>query len=262
MIRTLFIIAGAGVVLATGALTGAVALTGNDLKHNDWTWSVTESGGGGGGDFRMERGPEQPDVTRSLAWTGGDRLQIEVPVDVTYVQGAAAGVVVTGPRGLADRIRLIDGRLTMEAAERDTPGEHGSIRWTGSGIRVWNDEERLTVTVTAPSVAQFDLVGSGDVDIRDYDQPGLALTLSGSGDVTAQGSARAVTVDISGSGDADLSALQTVDADIDLSGNGDVRVGPSGRAIIDISGNGDVVLTRRPTTVSQTISGNGDVEER
>lgn len=258
MIRTLFIIAGAGVVLATGALAGAFALTGNDLRHNDWSWSVTEDGAGGD-DFRMQRGPVQPDVTRTLAWTGGDRLQIEVPVDVIYVQGAEAGVVVSGPQALADRIRLVDNRLTMEAAERDTPGEHGSIRWTGNGIRVWNDEERLTVTVTAPSVTRFDLIGSGDVDIRDYDQANLNLTLSGAGDVSARGTSRSVVVDVSGSGDADLSALQTVDADIALSGSGDVRAGPSGQAKIDLSGSGDVDLTRRPTNISQTVSGNGEV---
>lgn len=261
MIRTLFIIAGAGVVLATASLAGAVALTGNDLKHNDWTWSLSEDGDGDGNDFHMQRGPGQPDVTRNLAWAGGDRLQIEVPGDVSFVQGATPGVVVSGPKAMADRIRMVDGRLTMEPAQGNTPSEHGTIRWTGNGIQVWNDDERLRITVTAPSVTSFDLVGSGDVDIRDYDQTTLKLTLSGSGDVTARGSTRSVVVDISGSGDADLSALQTVDADIALSGNGDVRVGPTGKAKIDISGNGDVDLTRRPADVSQTISGNGDVEE-
>lgn len=260
MIRTLFIIAGAGVVLATGALAGAAALTGNDLKHHDWTWSVTENNTDGS-DFSMQRGPGQPDVTRTLAWTGGDRLQIEVPGDVTYIQGTEAGILVSGPKALADRIRLIDGRLTMEAAERDAPSEHGTIRWTGTGIQVWSDDERLKITVTAPAVTSFDLVGAGDVDIRNYDQPKLKLTLSGSGDVTARGSAQTVTVDISGSGDADLSALQTVDADIILSGNGDVRAGPARRAKIDISGNGDVDLTRRPDEVIQTLSGNGEVEQ-
>ena len=42
MIKTLFIIAGAGVVLATGSLVGAATLAGGDLRHNDWTWSVVE----------------------------------------------------------------------------------------------------------------------------------------------------------------------------------------------------------------------------
>ena len=257
MIKTLFIIAGAGVVLATASLAGAAALAGGDLKHNDWTWSVDEDDAGGD-NFRMRRGRGEPDVTRTLAWTGGDRLQIEVPGEVVYVQGAAPGVVVTGPKDLADRIRIVGDRLTLDG---DDHNEHGYIRWTGNGFRVWSADEQLKVTVTAPAVTSFDVVGSSDVSIRDYDQPALNLILSGSGDVTASGSARTVQIDVSGSGDADLTAMATVDADVRVSGSGDVRVGPTGKATVDVSGSGDVDLTRRATEVRRTLSGSGDIDE-
>lgn len=258
MIKTLFIIAGAGAVLAAGSLAGAAALTGGDLRHNDWTWSVIENDGGDD-DFRMQRGEGQPDVTRTLAWTGGDRLQIEVPGDVIYVQGVSPGVVVTGPKDLADRIRIVGDRLTLDD-EGHT--EHGYIRWTGAGFRVWSADDQLKVTITAPAVTSFDVVGSSDLIIRDYDQPALNLILSGSGDVTARGTARSVQVDVSGSGDADLAALNIVDADVRVSGSGDVRVGPTGKAAVDISGSGDVELTRRAAAVSRTLSGSGDIDEQ
>ncbi|TPW03264.1 MAG: hypothetical protein FD125_1669 [bacterium] len=258
MIKTLFIIAGAGVVLCAGSLAGAAALGGADLKHNDWTWSVNENEDGDG-NFRMRRGEGQPDVTRTLTWAGGDRLQIEVPGDVIYVQGANPGVVVTGPRDLADRIRIVGDRLTLDD---DDNTEHGYIRWTGDGFRVWSAEDQLKVTVTAPAVTSFDVVGSSDLMIRDYDQPAMNLILSGSGDITARGAARAVQVDVSGSGDVDLAALNTVDADVRVSGSGDVRVGPTGKAAVDISGSGDVELTRRATAVSRTLSGSGDIEQQ
>ena len=258
MIKTLFIIAGAGIVLAAGSLAGAAALTGGDLRHNDWTWSVVENDSGSD-DFRMQRGRGEPDVTRTLTWAGGDRLQIEVPGEVIYVQGASPGVVVTGPKDLAERVRIVGNRLTLDD---DGHTEHGYIRWTGAGFRVWSAEDQLKITVTAPTVTSFDVVGSSDVVIRDYDQPALNLILSGSGDVTARGSARTVQVDVSGSGDADLAALNTVDADVQVSGSGDVRVGPTGKAAVDISGSGDVELTRRATAVSRTLSGSGDIDER
>lgn len=257
MIKPLFIIAGAGVLLATASLAGAAALGGADLKHNDWTWSVSDHEGGD--NFHMRRGPGEPDVTRTLAWTGGERLQIEVPCDVIYVQGAAPGVVVTGPKELADRVRIVGERLTLDDDDRT---EHGYIRWTGDGFRVWSADDQLRITVTAPAVRNFDVVGSSDLTIRDYDQPALNLILSGSGDVTARGSARTVQIDASGSGDADLAALNTVDADVRVSGSGDVRVGPTGKAAVDISGSGDVDLTRRATEVSRTLSGSGDIDER
>jgi len=257
MIKTLFIIAGAGIVLATGSLLGAAALAGGDLRHNDWTWSLVDNDVGGD-NFRMQRGRGEPDVTRTLTWAGGDRLQIEVPGEVVYVQGANAGVVVTGPRDLAGRIRIVGDRLTLEDDDRS---EHGYIRWSGDGFQVWSADDGLKITVTAPSVTSFDLVSSSDLTIRDYDQPRLNLILSGSGDVTAAGSARTVQIDVSGSGDIDLAALNTVDADVQISGSGDVRVGPTGKATVDISGSGDVALTRRAAEVSRTVSGSGDIDE-
>lgn len=258
MIKTLFIIAGAGVVLSAGSLAGAAALAGGDLRHNDWTWSLVDNEVGGD-NFHMQRGSGEPDVTRNLTWTGGERLQIEVPGDVVYVQGANPGVVVTGPKDLADRIRIAGDRLTIDDDDRS---EHGYIRWSGDGFQVWSADDQLKITVTAPAVTSFDLVGSSDLVIRDYDQPRLNLILSGSGDVTARGSARAVRIDVSGSGDVDLAALTTVDADVQVSGSGDVRVGPTGKAVVDISGSGDVDLTRRAAEVSRTLSGSGDIDER
>lgn len=258
MIKPLFIIAGAGILLAAGSLAGAAALAGGDLRHNDWTWSLVDNDVGGD-DFHMQRGGGDPDVTRTLTWAGGDRLQIEVPGDVVYVQGANPGVVVTGPKDLADRIRIVGDRLTLDD---DGQTERGYIRWNGNGIHVWSAQDQLKITVTAPAVTSFDVVSSSDLMIRDYDQPRLNLILSGSGDVTARGTARAVQVDVSGSGDADLAALNTVDADVRVSGSGDVRVGPTGKAVVDISGSGDVDLTRRATEVSRKLSGSGDIDER
>jgi hypothetical protein len=258
MIKPLFIIAGAGVLLAVGSLAGAAALAGGDLRHNDWTWSLVDNDVGGD-NFHMQRGRGEPDVTRNLTWAGGDRLQIEVPGDVVYVQGPNPGVVVTGPKDLADRIRIVGDRLTLDDDDRN---EHGYIRWSGNGFQVWSAEDQLKITVTAPAVTSFDVVSSSDLMIRDYDQPRLNLILSGSGDVTARGTARAVQIDVSGSGDADLAALNTVDADVRVSGSGDVRVGPTGKAVVDISGSGDVDLTRRATTIDRTLSGSGDIDER
>jgi hypothetical protein len=257
MIKTLFIIAGAGVVLATGSLLGAAALAGGDLRHNDWTWSLVDNDVGSD-DFRMQRGGSQPEVTRNLTWAGGDRLQIEVPGEVVYVQGANPGIVVTGPKDLADRIRAVGDRLTLDEEDGSA---HGYIRWNGQGFHVWSAEDRIKVTVTAPAVTSFDLVGSADLELRDYDQPQLNLILSGSGDVTGGGAARTVRIDVSGAGDVDLTALNTVDADVQVSGSGDVRVGPTGKAVVDISGSGDVDLTRRAAEVRRTLSGSGDIDE-
>lgn len=249
MIRTLLIITGASVVLCAASLAGAAALGGNDLARHGWTWTFREDGEEH--TVHLDRADDGPSVTRTLAWDGGDRLDVEVSADVTYIQGDEASVVVTGPRDRVEGLRLTGGRLTYDDGDNVERVVFG-----------WRNSAPLRVTVTAPSVSRFDLSSSGELVIRDYDQPSLALSISGSGEVTARGRTETVALDISGSGEADLSGLETRDADIDISGSGEAAVGPTGAARIDIAGSGDVDLTRRPASLTQSISGSGDVNQR
>lgn len=250
MIRTLLIITGASLVLCVAALSGAAAIGGNDLARHGWEWTFRD--GDRSETVTFERGDRGPSVTRNLAWTGGDRLTVEIPGDVVYLQGDTPSVVVTGPKSMADRVNLTDGRLTWDRGDDDR---------TDHVVFGWSNNDRLRITVTAPSVKAFDLESSADLSIRAYDQPTFELNVSGSGDVDAAGRTGAATVNVSGSGDSDLSALDTTDANVDTSGSGDVRVGPTGSAKIDISGSGDVDLTRRPANLTQSVSGSGDIDQ-
>jgi hypothetical protein len=257
MIRNLLIITGVGLFLAIVGIGGAVALGGRDLARHEWTWVVSE-GPMGDSDLRLQRGRVEPDATRTLAWDGAERLSVDVPAEVTFVQGDQAGVRLTGPRSVVDRVRFENGRLTLHDVGHDT--ERGYIRWSANGVRVWSETESLRVVVTAPDVRAFEMVGSGDLSIRDYDQPALELTVHGPGDIDVHGRTDLLTVEVNGSGDVDLDRLVTTDAAITIRGSGDVVAGPTGSARVDVAGSGDVTLTRRPDRLSQTIDGSGDVD--
>lgn len=257
MIRTLLIIAGASLVLAMAALGGAAAIGGRDLARNGWSWTFHDDNGesvrfervrGGGAD---DLGPM---TTRDLDWTGADVLTIDSSVDVEFIQGAEAGVVVTGPRALVERVQLDGGRLSLsEGPERVVFG------WDSNGPTASSQRDELRIVITAPAVNRFALEGSGHLTIRDYDQPTLAIEISGSGEVEATGETQALSVDIAGSGEADLQSLRATDATVNISGSGETRVAPTRRADIAISGSGDVTLTTRPSQVETDISGSGDV---
>lgn len=249
MIRTLLIITGASLVLCIAALSGAAAIGGNDLARNGWEWTFRDAERSE--TITFQRGDVGPSVTRNLAWTGGDKLAIEIPGEVTYIQGDTPSVVVTGRKGMVDEVSLTNGRLSWS-----DDGDHSEHVVFG-----WSNHDRLRVVITAPSVKSFDLESSADLSIRNYDQPTFDLNVSGSGDVDAAGQTQTVTVDINGSGDSDLSALRTTDASVDISGSGDLRVAPTGAARIDISGSGDVDLTDRPANLQQSISGSGDIDQ-
>lgn len=257
MIRTLFIIAGAALVLCIAALGGAVAMGGQDLQRHGWAWTIHDDDGetvrierikGGGTD---DLGPH---VTRTLAWTGGRTLRVDSSVDVEFVQGEAATVMVAGPKGLADRVRLENGRLFL--AEGD---ERIVFGWSKDGIDARSERDELRVTVTAPNLDRFEVNGSGDLSIAGYDQPSLAIEVSGSAEVRASGRTEALDLDISGSGEANLEDLATGTASVDISGSGDARIAPTGETSVRISGSGDVALTDRPSKLTTDISGSGDV---
>jgi hypothetical protein len=258
MIRTLLIIAAAGLVLATASLGGAFALGGRDMARHGWEWTFHDRDGDTVS-FERDDGTRGPDVTRTLEWTGGQTLTVDLSADVEYVQGDTPGVTVTGPAQLVERVRLVGGRLTW--AETDgTSHETVVFGRNEHGRGIWVHSEEVKIVVTAPDISTFNVEGSASVHLRDYDQDTLSVDISGSGEVSATGRTRALEVDISGSGDADLGSLTTTDANVAIAGSGDAVVAPTGKADISISGSGDTVLTTRPATVNQNISGSGEVD--
>lgn len=259
MIRNFLIIAAAALVLSVVCLAGAFALGGRELAANDWSWTVI---GDDGERVRFQRvdGEDLPDpgpqVTRTLNWDGGDALTVAFSGNVRYVQGDKAEVTLTGPQSVVERVRIENGRIDLADGDQDV-----YIRWGGGRVRGWDAVDQLQITVVAPSVTRFSLDGSGDLDIRDYDQPRIDIDLSGSGEIMAEGRTESVEIDINGSGDVELDRLETRDAQVSISGSGDATVAPSGRAVVAISGSGDVTLTRRPQSVDSRISGSGEVHQ-
>lgn len=255
MIRTLFIIAGSAFLLCIIAFGGAAALGGADIQRNGWSFVIDEQDGR----TAIRRSTsvevaEGPETTRTVPWAGGETLTLDLAADVTFVQGDAANVVITGPEGIVNRVRIDGGRLQLEEGS-----DRVVVSVDGMGVRGWSDSERLRIVVTAPSVKRFDLRGSSDLIIQDYDQAEMTLDISGSGDVEAQGTATRLALDITGSGDAELRDLTVTDAEIDISGTGDARVDATGKVQIDLTGSGDVDLESRPASLTQNISGTGDV---
>lgn len=256
MIRTLFIIAGAALVLCVAALGGAVALGGSDLQRHGWAWTVRHDDGGSVRIERVRGGTADlgPVVTRTLAWDGERTLRVDAAIDVDYVQGDAASVVITGPKGVADRVRLENGRLFLADG-----AESAIVTWNRHGVNGRSESDALRVVVTAPDVDRFQVNGSGDLSIAGYDRPALAIDIAGSAEVRASGRTDALDLDISGSGDADLEDLAAGTAKVDLSGSGDARIAPTGETAVSISGSGDVALTDRPSKLTTDIAGSGDV---
>ena len=266
MIRNLTIVAAASFVLTIGCFAGAAALGGRALLQHGWSipddWHIDVSDD----DSHVRIGPDGDsgqgqDATRQIAWAGAKALQIDLPADVTYTQaaaGAGAAIKVSGPQALVDRVTVEDGHLWLKDGG---DGHGGQVTINGHGVSLSDSDQRLSVEITAPAVREITLNGGGDLALRAYDQPSLALTLNGSGDVDAQGKAARLDLQVSGSGDADLSGLDTGDAEVTVAGSGSARIAPRGAAHVNVAGSGEVNVTTKPASLATNVAGSGEVHQ-
>src|ERR1043165_7581362 len=110
MIRVLALIAVVGFVLSVTCIGAAAAISGRDVAERGWDipshwnihvddddddWDSDEDG-----DHTPGGGPE---TTREIAWDGSSALDVNLPAEVEYAQGAGpAKLIVTGPRGAVE----------------------------------------------------------------------------------------------------------------------------------------------------------------
>jgi autotransporter translocation and assembly factor TamB len=252
MTRTLVLIAGVGFIVAIICLAAAAGLGGRELAEHGWTMH--------GGDFRgvhftvdddnhgktvVLAGPSAidgggPAETREIAWSGGDTLEVEIPADVRFSQAdGPAKLVITGPKGTVDQVRVSGSDLDFD----ETPA----------------NAQRVTVTMTAPDVRHFTLDGDGRLSIAGFDQDKLDLELNGDNQAVVKGNARAVKLDISGDGNADLGALAVEEAQVEIEGSGRSTVAPTRKADLEISGDGEIDLTTHPADMHSEVSGSGRI---
>lgn len=104
----------------------------------------------------------------------------------------------------------------------------------------------------------LDLSGSGDAVLRDLVTDSLSIDLAGSGDVDADGSARRLTVSIAGSGGLRATGLKSEEAEVAIAGSGDARVAAARRLQVSIAGSGSVRYAGDPV-VRESIVGSGRV---
>lgn len=244
MIRTLAIIAGAGFLTFVVCLTSVIAMGGPEIIRDGLVIPAVLEKIEQGDDYVS---PGTPKAEKTFAWTGTDELTVDLAADVTLVEGATPGIVVTGLQRDVDRVRVEAGRIYWE----DEAHRERHI--------VWHDDRGLKIVVTAPKVSKVNINGSGDVTLKDYSQPTLAVSIAGSGDVDGRGKTGQLTVDVAGSGDVDLRYLPATTATLTIAGSGDIDADATEEAIIKVSGSGDVTLMSSPAKLQQDVAGSGDV---
>lgn len=246
MIRVLVLIAVAGFLAGVVALAGAAALGGPELAARNWEWFIFDHdrghhrGARSDSPARVEVIPDDGrSATREMAWDGSSSAVFELPATIEYTQGTDAKLAITGPRDVIDKVKLVGGKLTL-----DQP---------------LDDDDRLRIVMTAPGVTRFEVGGDNDLEIRGFRQDRLEIAASGSSEVSVEGQTKALTLELSGSSEADLSRLATEGADADISGTAEAIIAPRDTANLEVSGSASVKLTTRPKHLDTDVAGAGAV---
>lgn len=245
MIRVLVLIAISGFLAGVVALAGAAALGGPELAAHHWNWVVDWHDHEDRRDWSDDHRPaaeaaDAGEATRELAWDGSAQAVFEIPASVEFTQAEGPGKVrIVGPKDVIDRVKLSKGRLTLDG----DPAEF----------------VRLRVMMSAPAVTRFEIGGDDRLEIRNYKQDKLAIVASGASEVEADGETGALDLELSGSGEADLSDLRSEKVTADVSGSAQAVVAPRASASLEVSGSGGVKLTNRPAQLSTDVSGAGTV---
>ncbi|AYG69083.1 MULTISPECIES: DUF2807 domain-containing protein [unclassified Rhizobium] len=222
-------VATTGLICAFVFLALGIGLSGPDWANAGHWWGGMQSSCGSATSGKRQ-------IT--LPFSSNGSLAIDIPASVQYQPGGKAEAVVSGDPALLDHVRLEGGRLSLDC----NPG------WSTS---------KFDVSLSGPRVTNWKVRGSGDLALSQLDQADLRLSISGSGSVTAVGSAHSVDLEVSGSGAARLKDLAAQSVKIRIRGSGDAQVAAATDADISISGSGNIELYGHPVLRHSEIRGSG-----
>jgi hypothetical protein len=132
----------------------------------------------------------------------------------------------------------------------------GTLRLTFHRDNLLGDD--VVVDATVPSLTGVGASGSGDLDIDGIDADAFDVRSDGSSDIVLEGKVARLSVDVDGSGDADLTDLTARDANVQVGGSGNADVSADRRLDVKVDGSGDVRYHGNPA-VTRQLDGSGDL---
>ena len=232
-------VAAGGLGIGVAALSLAYALGGDELRRfvgRDSFFGTSCRGDDTKAGDKVGTGQ----IERRWTWDGGDTVDIALPARVHYRAGDGAEVIVRGPADAVANVRIKGSRISSDCVRMFGPGD-------------------LDITLPGRVFKGVSISGSGTVDMDNLSQPALAVRISGSSSLRAQGTSDQVTVSIAGSGRARLADLVTRQLTVDVSGSGNLEAAPQDAADIRVSGSGRVRLLSHPASLRSRTSGSGRI---
>jgi Putative auto-transporter adhesin, head GIN domain len=178
---------------------------------------------------------------RAVARFGG--VDLAGSNQVTVVVGPRQSVVVHADSNLISHVTTQVVAGTLVVAD------------TGS----FTTRTPMNVEVSVPSLTALNLSGSGQLSVTGINEPRLTVTVSGSGMLSAAGTATRLDVTLSGDGFAELSQLSASQVHAVVSGSGLIHVTATNSLDAEVPGTGAILYGGNPPQVTTSVTGVGTV---
>jgi hypothetical protein len=212
--------------------------------------------------------------------TPSRRALVAVPVAIGAVALAGCSLADDGPRTAQTRdvaaFTRIDNRdsvdVRLRVGDRQRPlrvraGENviddvhtevhdGTLKITFDHHGIGPSD--VVVEASVPELTGVDASGSGDVDAQGIDADAFDVRSDGSSNIALAGTVGRLSLDVDGSGDADLADLAAREARVTVGGSGDVDVRADKRLDVAVDGSGDVRYHGRPA-LTRRVDGSGEL---
>lgn len=203
-------------------------------------------------------------VERTLDTPDFDGFTLAVSANVKVRQGDKHEIIVKAQDNIIDNIVLkrdgdqlkitydrpiwrskgITIYMTVPTLDKIAVSGSGNIQGEGQ----FNNLEDLAISVS----------GSGNVSL-DFEAERVKTKVSGSGNLKLSGTGKSLNSSISGSGNVRADGLEVAEASVSVSGSGNIYVFATEYLEASVSGSGDVRYKGRPRLKAKA-SGSGDIE--
>jgi len=205
-----------------------------------------------------------PVVTETRNISGFSGIDLRVAGDVYFTQDPNFKVEVRAQQNILEvtETYVSDNRLVIRFKNNVRVRSHEPLAIfvsapTANHFRISGSGKIVSTGALNPSNMELDISGSGNIEISELQTGVIDATISGSGDIKINsGSATEEKLRISGSGDIDLANVLAGSANTTTSGSGDIRLHAANQLTVKISGSGSVYYKGTPV-INTNISGSG-----
>jgi hypothetical protein len=117
----------------------------------------------------------------------------------------------------------------------------------------------IEIHLHVPGLTRVVLNGSGHIKLDGVTKEKISLEIKGSGDISAKGKTKDILAWIDGSGNLLLGELRATNVKVVLNGSGNARVSAMDTLSGEINGSGDIVYSGSPRMVNTVVHGSGNI---